>query len=163
MLSMWSCGSCWRGIEINTSGRHAWEYNERMMSKSFGNQNLRLERSQSKRFQHARCKVFLRNRAAWAQPLASTHHCALLLCILLLGNRSCSAIGQCCTGPTNKQPTINELPMGNCPVQLLVSTQWALPTGNCQWGTTREVIQSRVSGAVMIWLLTLRTLLFFFF
>ena len=63
------------------------------------NQNLRLERSQSKRFQHAGPKVSLCNREAWAQPLAGTHHCALLLCILLLGNGSCSAIGQCLTGP----------------------------------------------------------------
>ena len=39
------------------------------------------------------------NRAAWAQPLADSHCCALLLHILLLSNRSCSAIGQCIPGP----------------------------------------------------------------
>ena len=83
--------------------------------------NLRSERSQSKRFQHTGNKVSLCNRA---QPLAGSHCCALLFCILLLGNRivshwsvphwphpqatsyhwatcrylSCSALGQPCNG-----------------------------------------------------------------
>ena len=63
------------------------------------NQNLRWKRSQSKRLKHTGPKVSLCNRAAWAQPLADSHCCALLLHILLLSNRSCSAIGQCIPGP----------------------------------------------------------------
>ena len=35
---------------------------------------------------------------------------------------------------------------------------WALPDDTCQWGTTWEVIQSRDSGAFVIWLLPLGTL-----
>ena len=121
------------------------------------NQNLRLERSQSKRFQHAGPKVSLCNREAWAQPLAGTHHCALLLCILLLGNGSCSAIGQCLTGPhpqaTNYQwatywylscsaigqhhsgpcllVTVNEGPLGKWFSQESVVRWWP---DSCLWG-----------------------------
>ena len=73
--------------------------------------------SQSKRFQHTGPKVSLCNRA---QPFAGSHCCALLLGILLLGNRACSGIGQCLIGPTHKQPTITELTAGTCPTQLLV-------------------------------------------
>ena len=40
---------------------------------------------------------------------------------------------------------------------------WALPDGNCQWRTTGEVIQSRDSGALVICLLPLSTLLLFLF
>ena len=29
MLSMWSSDSCWRGLEIITGDRYAWEYNEK--------------------------------------------------------------------------------------------------------------------------------------
>ena len=65
-------------------------------------------------------------------------------------------------GPTHKQPSMRYLL-----VLLLLSywsaPQWALTDDNCQWGTTGEVIQSRDSGAVVIWLLPLGTLLFFFF
>ena len=86
------------------------------------NKNLRLERSQSKRCPHTGPKVSLCNRATWAEPCTGSHCCALLLGLLLLGNRTCSAIGQCRTGPTHKQPTISELPTGTCPAQLLVST-----------------------------------------
>ena len=35
---------------------------------------------------------------------------------------------------------------------------WALSDVTCQWGTTGEVIQSRDSGALVIWLLPLSTL-----
>ena len=35
---------------------------------------------------------------------------------------------------------------------------WARPEDNCQWGTTGDVIQSRDSGAFVIWLLPLGTL-----
>ena len=79
--------------------------------------NLRSEMSQSKRFQHTGPKVSLCNRA---QPFAGSLCCALLLCILFLGNRAWSAIGQCLIGPTHKQPTSTELPAGTCPAQLLV-------------------------------------------
>ena len=37
-----------------------------------------------------------------------------------VGNRTCSAIGQCLLGPTHKQQSITELPAGTCPAQLLV-------------------------------------------
>ena len=40
---------------------------------------------------------------------------------------------------------------------------WALSDDTCQWGTTGEVIQSRDSGALVIWLLPLGTLFFVFF
>ena len=99
--------------------------------------------SQSQRFQHTGPKVSLCNRA---QPFAGSHCCALLLCILLLGNRSSSAIGPCLTGPTHKQPTITELPIGTCPAQLLVSTAmgptYRLLTIN--EGAIANVIKSRV-------------------
>lgn len=106
----------------STGDRYAWEYNEKYDMQKLTNyvkSNLRSEMSQSKRFQHTGPKVSLCNRA---QPFAGSHCCALLLCILLLGNRSSSAIGPCLTGPTHKQPTITELPIGTCPAQLLVST-----------------------------------------
>ena len=61
-------------------------------------------------------------------------------------------------------PTSNQLSVSYLLVLVLFNywsaLQWVLPTGNCQWGATGEMIQSRVSGAVMIWLLPLRTLLF---
>ena len=43
------------------------------------------------------------------------------------------------------------------------AAHWALPDDNCQWGTTGEVIQSRDSGALVIWLLPLDTFFFSFF
>ena len=71
--------------------------------------------------------------AGWAQPLAGSHCCALLFHTLLLGNRSCSAVGWYLSRPC-PQASINE--------RLLVALrsywsapQWALPTRNCQWGT----------------------------
>ena len=87
-------------------------------------------------------------RAGWAQPLqvaiAVPHYAAPLL-----GNRSCSVIVSASVGPTHKQQSVNEQPL----VVLLSYwsvPQWARPTSNCQWGTTGEVIQPRVSGVVVI-------------
>ena len=104
----------------STGDSYAWEYNEKYDMQKLTNyvkSNLRSEMSQSKIFQHTGPKVSLCNRA---QPFAGSHCCALLLCILLLGNGACSAIGQCLIGPTHKQPTITELPAGTSPAQLLV-------------------------------------------
>ena len=121
------------------------------------NQNLRWERIQWKRLQHTGLNVSLWNRAAWAQPLASSHCFALLLHILLLSNRSCPAMGQCSALPIRNQLSVRYLL-----VLLLLSYRsaphWALPDDTCQWGTTGKVIQSRDSGAFVIWLLPLGTL-----
>ena len=109
-----------RHRDDSTGDSFAWEYNEKFDRKKLTNyvkSNLRSEMSQSKIFQHTGPKVSFCNRA---QPFAGSHYCALLLCILFLGNRACSAIGQCLTGPTHKQPAITELPAGTCPAQLLV-------------------------------------------
>ena len=109
-----------RHRDDSTGDSFAWEYNEKYDMQKLTNyvkSNLRSEMSQSKRFQHTGPKVSLCNRA---QPFAGSHCCALLLCILFLGNRACSAIGQCLIVPTHKQPTITELPAGTCPAQLLV-------------------------------------------
>ena len=109
-----------RHRDDSTGDSYAWEYNEKYDMQKLTNyvkSNLRSEMSQSKIFQHTGPKVSLCNRA---QPFAGSHCCALLLGILLLGNRACSAIGQCLIGPTHKQPTISELPAGTCPAQLLV-------------------------------------------
>ena len=66
--------------------------------------------------------------------------------------------------PHLASPTSNQLSVSYLLVLVLFSywsaPQWVLPTGNCQWGTTGEMIHSRVSGSVMIWLLPLRTLRF---
>ena len=109
-----------RHRDDSTGDSFAWEYNEKYDMQKLTNyvqSNLRSEMSQSKRFQHTGPKVSLCNRA---QPFAGSHCCALLLCILFLGNGACSAIGQCLIGPTHKQPTTTELPSGTCPDQLLV-------------------------------------------
>ena len=111
-----------RHRDDSTGDSFAWEYNEKYDMQKLTNyvkSKLRSEMSQSKRFQHTGPKVSLCNRA---QPFAGSHCCALLLCILFLGNGACSAIGQCLIGPTHKQTTITELPAGTCPAQLLVST-----------------------------------------
>ena len=64
-------------------------------------------------------------------------------------------------------PISNQLSVRYILVLLLLSYRsaphWALPDDTCQWGTTWEVIQSRDSGAFVIWLLPLGTLSFFFF
>ena len=64
-------------------------------------------------------------------------------------------------------PVSNQLSVRYPLVLLLLSycsaPHWALPDDNCPWGTTGEVIQSRDSGALVIWLLPLGTLHFFFF
>jgi len=108
-----------RHRDDSTGDSFAWEYNEKFDMQKLTNyvkSNLNSEISQSKTFQHSGPKVSLCNRA---QPFAGSHCCALLLCILLLGNGACSAIGLCLIVPTHKQPTITELPAGTCPAQLL--------------------------------------------
>ena len=119
-----------RHRDDSTCDSFVWEYNEKYDMQKLTNyvkSNLRSEMSQSKRFQHSGPKVSLCNRA---QPFAGSHCCALLLCILLLGNGAGSAIGQCLIVPTHKQPTITEL----LQVLVLLSSwsglQWALPTDN---------------------------------
>ena len=63
-------------------------------------------------------------------------------------------------------PISNALSVRYLLVLLLLSywsaPHWALPDDNCQWGTTGQVIQSRDSGALVIWLLPLCTLHFLF-
>ena len=66
-----------------------------------------------------------------AQPFAGSHCCALLLCILFLGNIACSAIGQCLIVPTHKQPTITE-------PRLLPGTLGNFPGCLCQAGHEEE-------------------------
>ena len=120
VLRSWEWQLLERHRDDSTGDSYAWEYNEKYDMQKLTNyvkSNLRSEMSQSKRFQHTGPKVSLCNRA---QPFAGSHCCALLLCILLLGNRACSSIGQCLMDPTHKQPTITELPAGTCPAQLLV-------------------------------------------
>ena len=62
-------------------------------------------------------------------------------------------------------PISNQLSVRYLLVLLLLcywsGPHWALPDDNCQWRTTGEVIQSRDSGALVIWLLPLGTLHFF--
>ena len=64
-------------------------------------------------------------------------------------------------------PISNQLSVRYLLVHLLLcywsGPHWALPDGNCQWRTTGEVIQSRDSGALVICLLPLSTLLLFLF
>ena len=101
-----------------------------------------------------------RRFTVWATK-GSSHCCALLLRILLLGNRSLVSASM---GPTHRQPTINEVPTGTCPPQLLVSTTVSPATDNYQWGAMGKVIQSRISRVrwlVVSWLLPLNNLQFF--
>ena len=84
------------------------------------------------------------NRAGCARPLAGSHCWASSLRILLLGNRSCSAIAGASVGPAHKPPTVSEPPLFG------LLSYWLPATGNCRQGTTGEVIQSRVSGVVVI-------------
>ena len=89
----------------------------------------------------------LANRAGWLQPSAGGHCAVSLCCSLLLGNRSCAAIGRRLSRP-HPEAT-------NCWRVLVVllncwsAPQRALPTGNCQWGTTGEAIQPGVSGVLV--------------
>ena len=85
----------------------------------------------------------LTHRAGWVQPLAGGHCSVSLLCSLLLGNRSCATIGRRLSRP-HPEAT-------NCRRRVLVvlfsywsAPQRALPTGNCQWGTTGEAIEPGV-------------------
>ena len=129
------------------------------------NQNLRWKRSQSKRLKHNRPNVSLCNRAAWAQPFAGSQP---LLC-LITPHPVTKQQGLPCNWTVHPWtlPISNELSVRNLLVLLLLSywwaPHWAISDDNGQWGTTGEVIQSRVNGAMVIGLLPLGILLFFFF
>ena len=129
------------------------------------NQNLRWKRSQSKRLKHNRPNVSLWNRAAWAQPFAGSQP---LLC-LITPHPVTKQQGLPCNWTVHPWtlPISNELSVRNLLVLLLLSywwaPHWAISDDNGQWGTTGEVIQSRVNGAMVIGLLPLGILLFFFF
>jgi hypothetical protein len=128
------------------------------------NQNLRWKRSQSKRLKHNRPNVSLWNRAAWAQPFAGSQP---LLC-LITPHPVTKQQGLPCNWTVHPWtlPISNELSVRNLLVLLLLSywwaPHWAISDDNGQWGTTGEVIQSRVNGAMVIGLLPLGILLFFF-
>ena len=74
--------------------------------------------------------------AGWAQSLAGSHCCTLLLRTLLLGNRSCSAVGWYLSRPC-PQASINERLLVALP-SYWSAPQWALPTGTVNEGTLGE-------------------------